>query len=142
MVERIHDSVFLTTGFNAIRDFYDFCLGGTIVMVFTGAGQFGIDVINRWGRVVDPPLFIPSMKYEIEKTIVPAFAYEGFPVTGEILTFHHWTVITFLRAWEPSKEGSKPSRKAWAPSGRAWEPSRRVPEPWRAPLKGAASLNF
>jgi len=77
MVERIRDSVFLTTGFNVIRDFYDVRLGGTIVIVFTSAEQFGINVINRSGRVVDPPLFIPSMKFEIEKTIVPAFAYEG-----------------------------------------------------------------
>jgi hypothetical protein len=57
-------------------------------MVFTGAGQFGINVIDRSRRVVDPPLFIPSMKFEIEKIIVPAFAYEGVPVTSEILTFH------------------------------------------------------
>jgi len=89
MVERIRDSVFLTTEFNAIRDFYDVHLGGTIVMVFTGDGQFGINVINRSGRAVDPPLFIPSMKFEIEKTIVLAFAYEVVPVTSEILTFHH-----------------------------------------------------
>jgi len=89
MVERIRDSVFLTTGFNAIHEFYDVRLGGTIVMVFIGAGQFGINVINQSWRVVDPPLFIPSMKFEIEKTIVPAFAYEGVPVTSEILTFHH-----------------------------------------------------
>jgi len=89
MVERIRGSVFLTIGFNAIRDFYDVRLGGTIVMLFTGAGPFGINVINRSGRVVDPPLFIPSMKFEIEKTIVLAFAYEGVSVTSEILTFHH-----------------------------------------------------
>jgi len=82
MVERIRGRVFLTTGFNAIHDFYDVSLGGTLVMVFTGVGQFGINVINRSGRVVDPPLFIPSMKFEIEKTIVPAFAYEGVPVTS------------------------------------------------------------
>lgn len=89
MVERIRGSVFLTTGFNAIPDFYDVRLGGTIVMVFTGAGQFGINVINRSGRVVDPPLFIPPMKFEIEKTIVPSFAHEGVSVTSEILSFHH-----------------------------------------------------
>ena len=89
MVEKIRDSVFLTTGFNALHDFYYVRLGGTVVMVFTGAGQFGINVINLSGRVVDPPLFIPSMKFEIEKTIVPTFAYEGVPVTSEILSFHH-----------------------------------------------------
>ena len=89
MVERIRGSLFLTTGFNVIREFYDVRLGGTIVMVFTGAGQFGIDVINRSGCVVDPHLFLPSMKFQIEKTIVSAFAYEGVPVTSEILTFHH-----------------------------------------------------
>jgi len=47
MIERISDSVFLTTEFNAIHDFYDVRLGGTIVMMFTGAGQFGINVIDR-----------------------------------------------------------------------------------------------
>lgn len=71
MVERIRDNMFLTIGFNAIRAVYDVRLGGTIVMVFTGAGQFGINVINRSGRVVDPPLFIPSMKFEIEKSCQP-----------------------------------------------------------------------
>jgi hypothetical protein len=47
MVERICGSVFLTTWFNAIHDFYDVHLDGTIVMVFTGVGQFGINVIDR-----------------------------------------------------------------------------------------------
>jgi len=58
-------------------------------MVFTGAGQLGINVINRSGHVVDPALFIPPMKFEIEKTIVPTFVYEGVLVTSEILSFHH-----------------------------------------------------
>ena len=79
----------MTTRFNAIRDFYNVCLGGTVVLVFTDAGQFCINVINRTGRVVDPPLFIPPMKFEIEKLNVPTFVYEGVPVTTEILSFHH-----------------------------------------------------
>jgi len=29
------------------------------------------------------------MQFEIEKVIVPTFAYEGVPVISEILTFHH-----------------------------------------------------
>jgi len=38
---------------------------------------------------VDPPLFVPPMMFEIEKMVVPAFEYEGVPVTAEILAFHH-----------------------------------------------------
>jgi len=38
---------------------------------------------------VNPPLFIPQMKFEIEKTIIPTFVYEGLPVTSEILSFQH-----------------------------------------------------
>ena len=104
MVERIRGSVFLTTEFNVIHDFCDVRLGGTIVMVFTGTGQFGINVINRSGRVVDPPLFIPSIKFKIEKTIVPAFAYEGVSVTSEILSFHH-DESNFQIWWEKDLTG-------------------------------------
>jgi len=32
---------------------------------------------------------VRKTQFEIEKTIVPAFAYEGVSVTSEILTFHH-----------------------------------------------------
>ena len=99
MVERICGVVFLTTGFNAIRDFYNVRLGGTIVMVFTGNGQFGINILDRAGRVVNPPFFIPPMKFEIQKTIVPAFVYQGVPVTTEILSFHH-DDMNFQISWE------------------------------------------
>jgi len=37
LVERISGTVFFTTGFNAIRDFYDVRCGGTTFMVFTGS---------------------------------------------------------------------------------------------------------
>ena len=99
MVERICGVVFLTTGFNAIRDFYNVRLGGTIVMVFTGNGQFGINILDRAGRVVNPPFFNPPMKFEIQKTIVPAFVYQGVPVTTEILSFHH-DDMNFQISWE------------------------------------------
>jgi len=39
------------------------------------------------------------MKFEIEKTTVPAFAYEGVPVTSEIFTFHH-DEHNFQISWE------------------------------------------
>jgi len=52
-IEKIRDNVFLTTGFNAIHDFYNVRLGGTIMMVFTGAGQFGINVINQLGSYIE-----------------------------------------------------------------------------------------
>jgi hypothetical protein len=32
LVERINGSIFLTTGFNAIRDFYDIRMGGWIMI--------------------------------------------------------------------------------------------------------------
>lgn len=68
-------------------------------MMFTGNGQFGINVLDRAGRVVDPPFFIPPMKFEIEKTIVPTFVPQGVPVTTEILSFHH-DEMNFQISWE------------------------------------------
>jgi len=57
LVERINGSIFLTTGLNAIRDFYDIRMGGWVLMVFSGSSQFGINVINRLGLFVTPPAF-------------------------------------------------------------------------------------
>jgi len=37
LVERINGTVYLMTGFNAICDFYNVRLDGTVVLVFTGA---------------------------------------------------------------------------------------------------------
>jgi len=48
-----------------------------------------VNVINRVGRVVDPPFFHPPMTFEIEKANVSLFVYEGVPISTEILTFHH-----------------------------------------------------
>jgi len=85
----INKNVYLTVGFNAIHDFYNVYLGGWVIMVFIGLGQFGINVVNRLGHVVDPLYFLPPMKFEIEKSIVPPFVYDGVPITIEILSFHH-----------------------------------------------------
>lgn len=46
-VDKIDGFLFLTTGFKALRDFYDLIWGGSVVMVFTGLRQFGINVVNR-----------------------------------------------------------------------------------------------
>jgi len=89
LVENINGNVYLTTGFNVIRDLYDVRFGGWVIMVFTGLGQFGINVVNRVGHVLDPPYFIPPMKFEIERSIVPPFVYDGVPITTEILSFRH-----------------------------------------------------
>lgn len=89
LVERINGSVYLTTGFNAIRDFYDIRMGGWVLMVFSGLGQFGINVINRLGLVVTPPTITPPMRFEIAKPLAPDFVYQNVPVTTEPLTFRH-----------------------------------------------------
>ena len=89
LVERINGSIFLTTGFNAIRDFYDIRRGGWVLMVFSGSSQFGINVINRLGLFVTPPAFNPVMRFEIEKPVAPEFVYQNVPITTEILTYRH-----------------------------------------------------
>jgi hypothetical protein len=85
LVERINGSVYLTTGFNAIRDFYDIRMGGWVLMVFSGLSQFGINVINRLGLVVTPP----PIRFEIAKPLAPNFVYQNVPITTELLTFRH-----------------------------------------------------
>jgi len=59
------------------------------MMVFTGLGQFRINLINRVGHIVDPPLFLPPMLFEINKQMDPQFVFQGVPVSTEILTFCH-----------------------------------------------------
>jgi hypothetical protein len=59
------------------------------MMVFTGLGQFGINLISRIGRIVDPPHFSPPMLFEIEKKMDPHFVFQGVPVSTEILSFRH-----------------------------------------------------
>jgi len=88
-VERINGNLYLTTGFNAIRDFYDIRMGGWVLMVFSSRSQFGINVINRVGLIVTPPIFNPVMRFEIEKPSAPEFVYQNVPITTEILTFCH-----------------------------------------------------
>ena len=89
LVERINGNLYLTTGFNVIRDFYDIRMGGWVLMVFSGLSQFGINVINRVGLIVTPPIFNPVMRFEIEKPSAPEFVYQNVPITTEILTFRH-----------------------------------------------------
>lgn len=38
---------------------------------------------------MDPPSFFPPIKFEIERSIVPPFVYDGVPNTTEILKFRH-----------------------------------------------------
>jgi hypothetical protein len=89
LVERINGSIFLTTGFNAIRDFYDIRMGGWIMMVFSGLSQFGIKVINMLGLFVTPSAFNPAICFEFEKPVAPEFIYQNVPITTEILTYRH-----------------------------------------------------
>jgi hypothetical protein len=85
LVEMINGSVYLTTGFNVVRDFYDIRMGGWVLMVFSGLSQFGINVINRLGLVVTPP----PIRFEIAKPLAPNFVYQNVPITTELLTFRH-----------------------------------------------------
>jgi len=89
LVERINGALYLTTGFNAIRDFYDIRMGGWVLMVFSGLSQFGINIINRLGLFVTPPTFTPPMRFEIVKPLAPDFVYQNVPITTEILTYRH-----------------------------------------------------
>jgi hypothetical protein len=82
LVERINGSIFLTTDFNAIRDFW-------IMMVFSGLSQFGIKVINMLGLFVTPSAFNPAICFEIEKPVAPEFVYQNVPIITEILTYRH-----------------------------------------------------
>jgi len=54
-----------------------------------GIRAIGINLINRVGRIVDPPHFLPPTLFEIEKKMDPQFVFQGVPVSTEIITFLH-----------------------------------------------------
>lgn len=59
LVERNNDHIYLTTGWHALKDFYNVSLGSWVTMVFVDMGKFGIHMKDRFGRKISTPKFTP-----------------------------------------------------------------------------------
>ena len=89
-VERIRGSIFLTRGWAALRDFYDIGLGAWFSLVFTGLGRFLIRKIKtRVKRIVTIPVFVPPMRFSIDKCVLPSNVSQPFPACILDLQFRH-----------------------------------------------------
>jgi hypothetical protein len=66
LVEKINNNVYLTHGY-ALKDFYNIFVGAWVIMLYTDLGQFDIILKDRFCQLIDPPTFVPPMKFKLEK---------------------------------------------------------------------------
>lgn len=116
LVERNNDHIYLTTGWHALKDFYNVSLGSWVTMVFVDMGKFGIHMKDRFGRKISIPKFTPLMKFELGKKVLPfqkfdvlssPFVHDDFNFEfsyEKISTFDEYDVgcvvsINFLYYW-------------------------------------------
>ena len=85
LIERINGMIFLTKGWQALRDFYDIDLGAWATMVFVGLGKFQISLKDRFGKQMNYPKFVLSMKFAIEKTTPLVVAVNVFQPHGTMI---------------------------------------------------------
>jgi hypothetical protein len=71
LVERNNTGIYLTKGFLALRDFYKVKLGAWVTLVYLGLSTFQIRLRDRFGRRLRLPKFSPSMKFEIDRFMLP-----------------------------------------------------------------------
>jgi len=89
-VERINGSIFLTKGLAALRDFYDISLSAWFTLVFMGLGRFQIKKLrSKINRKIMIPLFVPPMRFAVEKSFFPQFNQHGFPASVYDLSYRH-----------------------------------------------------
>jgi hypothetical protein len=58
-------------------------------LLYTGKGQFGIILKDRYGVVIDPPTFEPPMKLRLEKLNIGTDFVAGLPEDTDILSYAH-----------------------------------------------------
>ena len=87
-VERINGNIYFTKGWGALRDFYDITFGVWITVVFLGLGRFQIKKIKcRVKRKINFPTFVPPIRFNIDRTVLPAPVHGVFPASVYDLAF-------------------------------------------------------
>jgi len=81
LVERFNGNIYLTTGWHALKDFYDVCLGFWMTMVFVSMDKFVIHLKDRFRRNMSIPRFTPLMIFKLEKQVVP---FNNFDVLSSL----------------------------------------------------------
>jgi hypothetical protein len=89
LVEKINGHVYLMWGWKALKDFYNICLGAWIILRYTGMGQFGIVLKDRFGILIDPPTFVPPMKFKLDLSRVTPEFVDDLPEDIELLSYTH-----------------------------------------------------
>jgi hypothetical protein len=79
LVEKNNTGIYLTRGWLALRDFYKISLGCWVSMVFVGGSKFEITLEDRWRRKMAIPRFTPSMRFEIDKDMLPFLMIDAVP---------------------------------------------------------------
>lgn len=91
LVERNNQGIYLTRGWGALSDFYNFKLGSWVTIVFVGDGRFNIRVRNRGGRKIRCPEFSPPMQFLVDRNAIPItlFNVVPSPFSHDELNFQH-----------------------------------------------------
>lgn len=79
LVERNNGRIYLTTGWHALKDFFNVRLGSWVSMVYVGRGKFGIYLQDRFGGKIATPKFNPPMKFELERQMLPFHEFDVLP---------------------------------------------------------------
>jgi len=80
LVERMHGGIYLTKGWHALRDFYRVTLGGWVTMILVGDGRFKIRIMDRFGKKMRCPAFIPPIEFKIDRSYVPRSLIHDVPL--------------------------------------------------------------
>ncbi|XP_045814775.1 uncharacterized protein LOC123908244 [Trifolium pratense] len=90
LVEKINNNIYLTHGWYALKDFYNInCIEAWVTLVYTGRGQFGIILRDRFRAVIDPPKFEPPMKFKLYKSRVGSDFVADLLEDTNLLSYTH-----------------------------------------------------
>jgi hypothetical protein len=89
LVEKVNNSVYFTRGWAALRDFYDIRIGAWLTLLYMGSGKFFLSVHDRFQKMMQPPIFVPPMKFVIDLTNVPSYFVSNLPQSLESHTYIH-----------------------------------------------------
>jgi hypothetical protein len=89
LVDKVNDSIYLTKGWAALRDFYNTRIGCWMQLVYTRMNHFGVLVMDRLHNRIDPPNFVPPMRLVIDKIDVPPYFVDNLPDSPDLLAYSH-----------------------------------------------------
>jgi hypothetical protein len=89
LVEKINGNVYLTWRWSALKDFYNICVGAWVILRYTGLGQFGIILKDRFGILIDPRTLVSPMKFKLDLSRVGIEFVDDLPENIEDLSYDH-----------------------------------------------------